>query len=68
MGLGVKNSHLKLICFVSVASVLFVPPMHLVVMQVVLRNAPDFFSILFVIVVSDALVESRGPICQKTLH
>ena len=25
VGLGVKNSHLKLICFVSVSSVLFVP-------------------------------------------
>ena len=68
MGLGVKNVHLKLICFVSVSSVFFVPPMHLVVMQVVLWNAPDFFSIFSVIFVSDALVESRGPVCQKTLH
>ena len=42
--------------------------MHLVVMQVVLRNAPDFFSIFSVIFVSEALVESRGPVCQETLH
>ena len=39
--------------------------MHLVVMQVVLWNAPDFFSIFSVIFVSDDLVESRGPVCQK---
>ena len=41
--------------------------MHLVVMQVVLWNAPDFFSIFSVIFVSDALVESRGPDCQKNI-
>ena len=68
MGLGVKHSHLKLICFVSVSSVLFVPPMHLLVMQLVLWNAPDFFSILSVICVSDALVKSADTVCQKTLH
>ena len=53
-----KKFHLKLICFVSVSSVLFVPPTHLLVMQVVLWGAPDFFSILCVICVSDALVKS----------
>ena len=63
MGLGVKKSHLKLICFVSVSSVLFVSSMHLVVMQVVLWNAPVLSSIFSVIFVSDALVESRGPVC-----
>ena len=41
--------------------------MHLVVMQVVLWNAPDFFSILSVIFVSDALVESRGPVLSKNI-
>ena len=39
--------------------------MHLVVMQVVLWNAADFFCIFSVIFVSDSLVESRGPVCQK---
>ena len=34
-------------------------------MQVVLWNAPDFFSIVFVIFVSDALVESRGQFVKK---
>ena len=67
MGLGVKHSHLKLIRFVSVSSVLFVPPTHLLVMQLVLWNAPDFFSILSVICVSDALVKSADPICQKNI-
>ena len=41
--------------------------MHLVVMQVMLWNAADL-SIFSVIFVSDALVESRGPVCQKTVH
>ena len=39
--------------------------MHLVVMQVVLWNAQVLSSIFSVIFVSDALVESRGPVCQK---
>ena len=42
--------------------------MHLVVMQLVLWNAADFLSIFSVIFVSDALVESRGRVCQKTVH
>ena len=62
-----KNSHLKLICFVSVSSVLFVPPMHLVVMQVVLWNASDFFSIVSVIFVSDAPCGKSGPSLSKNI-
>ena len=42
--------------------------MRLVVMQVVLWNAPVLSGIFSVIFVSDALVESRGPVCQETLH
>ena len=42
--------------------------MHLVVMQVVLWNAADFFSIFSVIFVFDALVESRGQVFKKTVH
>ena len=43
--------------------------MHLLVMQVVLWNAATFFfGILCVICVSDALVKSADPVCQKALH
>ena len=42
--------------------------MHLLVMQVVLWNAPDFFSILSIIFVSDVLVKSAEVFCQKTVH
>ena len=42
--------------------------MRLVVMQVVLWNAADFFSIFSVIFVFDALVECWGQVCQKTVH
>ena len=45
VGLGVKKSHLKLICFVSVSSVLFVPPMHLLVKRgFILLGLPRQFS------------------------
>ena len=39
--------------------------MHLVVMQVVLWNAPDFFSIFSVIFVSDDLVEVGAQFVKK---
>ena len=42
--------------------------MRLVVMQAVLWNAADFFNMFSVIFVFDALVESRGQVCQKTVH
>ena len=41
--------------------------MHLLVMQVMLWNAPDIFSTLSVICVSDALVKSADPVCQKDI-
>ena len=45
VGLGVKKSHLRLICFVSVSSVLFVPPMHLLVKRgFILLGLPCQFS------------------------
>ena len=45
MGLGFKNSHLKLICFVSVSSVLFVLPIQLLVKRgFILLGLPCQFS------------------------
>ena len=72
-----KNSHLKLICFVSVSSVLLMPPMHLLVKRgFILLGLPCQFSrvlsILFTRVClacvhSVLFVSSCGPWCQKNI-
>ena len=62
MGLGVKNSHLKLICFVSVSSVLF-----LFLWALVSENSNLKF-ICFVSVSSVLCLSSCGPWCQENSH
>ena len=75
VGLGVKNSHLKLICFVCVSSVLFVPPMHLLVKRgfILFGVAVSIFPGAFhsfqkglpCLCPFCAFVSSCGPSCEK---
>ena len=77
VGLWSQNSHVKLICFVSVSSVLFVPPTHLLVKHgFILLGLPCQFSQVLSILFKRAclgcvhsvlFVPSCGPWCQKIL-